>query len=67
MTKPEPNFDLIRECMTCNASTAADARQEIIEGFMAIRDGREQPGDFFGYRDPPLPLSCCRRKPREAA
>ena len=57
--------DALQPCMQCEESTAADARYEIIMGFLAIRDGREPPTDFV-RRDPPLPLSCCRRRPRAA-
>jgi hypothetical protein len=60
------NFDLLVQCMTCEARSAAGAREEIIREFLAIRDGREPPSDF-ARRDPPLPLNCCRRRPQEAA
>ena len=49
--------------MQCEASTAADARYEMVEFFMAILDGRDPPSSAFAYRDPPLPFSCCRRQP----
>ena len=67
MTAASPtDFDLLVQCMTCEARSAAAAREEIIRGFLAIRDGRDQPSDF-ALRDPPLPLNCCRRQPHEAS
>jgi hypothetical protein len=56
-----PTDDLELPCMQCDEPSAADARREIIKGYLAIRDGRDPPSDFM-RRDPPLPLNCCRRK-----
>jgi hypothetical protein len=56
--------EIINACSKCTAPSSPAARKEIIEGFLALRDGREPPTDF-ARRDPPLPLNCCRRQPRE--
>ena len=64
MTIAPIDFEAVVQCMTCEARSAADAREEIIRGFLAIRNGRDPPSDF-ALRDPPLPYNCCRRRPRE--
>jgi hypothetical protein len=51
MTIAPIDFEAVVQCMTCEARSAADAREEIIRGFLAIRDGRDPPSDF-ALRDP---------------
>jgi hypothetical protein len=55
-----------RVCMACETREASDARAEIIEGYFAILRGEKPPTNFAAL-DPPLPLSCCKRKPRAHA
>jgi hypothetical protein len=56
-------FDL--PCCKCDHPDAADARFEIIRALKAIKRGGPLPSPFDIEGDElPLPLNCCRRKPR---